>query len=319
MAIGEQSGSIIMVDDDAGDPCSGGAMRSAARRRGQAPLAVLRGITELRQTVARWRRAGQSVGLVPTMGALHEGHLALVRQARGECERVIATIFVNPKQFNRADDLAGYPRDEASDAGKLHALGVDLLFAPPVEEIYPVGFATKVSVAALAHCLCGATRPGHMDGVATVVAKLLLQSLPDKAYFGEKDYQQLLIVRQMVRDLDIPVAVVGVATLRESDGLALSSRNVLLTAEQRTQAPELCRVLRALAERLGGGTAAGPLLAWGRAELVSAGFDPIDYLELRSAATLEALARADRPARVFAAAWLGRVRLIDNLPVDPGG
>jgi len=284
----------------------------------EAPI-VLRGIAELRQTVARWRRAGQSVGIVPTMGALHAGHLALVRQARDECDRVIATIFVNPKQFNRADDMAGYPRDEAGDAGKLHALGVDLLFAPPVEEVYPEGFATKVSVATLAHCLCGATRPGHLDGVATVVAKLLFQSLPDKAYFGEKDYQQLLVVRQMARDLDIPVAIVGIATVRETDGLALSSRNVLMTAEQRARAPELYRVLRALAEKLKCGAAAGPPLAWGREKLVRAGFDPIDYLELRSAATLEALARADRPARVFAAAWLGQVRLIDNLPVDPGG
>ncbi|MDH3594946.1 MAG: pantoate--beta-alanine ligase [Rhodospirillales bacterium] len=293
-------------------------MRPAARRRGKAPLTVLRGIAELRQTVARWRRAGQSVGIVPTMGALHAGHLALMRRARDECDRVIATIFVNPKQFNQADDLTGYPREEADDAGKLHALGVDLLFAPPVEEIYPEGFATNVSVAALAHCLCGATRPGHMDGVATVVTKLLWQSLPDKAYFGEKDYQQLLVVRQIARDLDIPVAIVGVATVRETDGLALSSRNVLLTAEQRARAPELYRVLHALAEQLESGAAAGPPLASGREDLVRAGFDPIDYLELRSATTLEALARVDRPARVFAAVWLGQVRLIDNLSVDPG-
>ncbi len=318
MAGNERSASIV-ANDDGGAPCPEGAMKPAARRRGQAPLAILRGIAELRQTVARWRRAGQSVGIVPTMGALHAGHLALVRRARDECDRVIATIFVNPKQFNRADDLAGYPREEADDASKLHALGVDLLFAPPVEEVYPEGFATKVSVAALADCLCGTTRPGHMDGVATVVAKLLLQSLPDKAYFGEKDYQQLLVVRKMVRDLDIPVAIVGVATVRETDGLALSSRNVLLTAEQRARAPELYRVLRSLAEQLEGGAAAGPPLASGRADLIRAGFDPIDYLELRAATTLEALARTDRPARVFAAAWLGQVRLIDNLPVVPGG
>jgi pantoate--beta-alanine ligase len=304
---------------DAADPCPENATRRASRQGDRAPLTVLRSIAELRQTVARWRRSGRSVGLVPTMGAPHAGHLALVRRARDECDRVITTIFVNPKQFNRADDLSGYPRDEARDAGKLEALGADLLFAPPIEEVYPEGFATTVSVPALSHCLCGAARPGHMEGVATVVAKLLLQSLPDKAYFGKKDYQQLLIVRRMVRDLDIPVAVVGLATVRESDGLALSSRNALLTAGQRTRAPELYRVLCRLAEKLEGGTAAKPLLARGREELVRAGFDPIDYLELRSAAALEALASADRPARVFAAAWLGEVRLIDNLAVGPGG
>ena len=278
-------------------------------------MLTLRRIAELRAEVARWRRDGEGLGIVPTMGALHEGHLELVRRARAGNARVIATIFVNPAQFNRRDDLAGYPRDEARDAAVLAALGVDLLFAPPVEEIYPACFQTRVAVPALSDCLCGATRPGHMDGVATVVAKLLLQSAPDRAYFGQKDYQQLLIVTRMARDLDIPVEIVGVPTVREPDGLALSSRNLLLTAEQRACAPALHRLLTELAGALEGGAAAAPLLEQGVERLRAAGYDKVDYLDLRAADTLEALERADRPARLLAAAWLGEVRLIDNVAV----
>lgn len=288
----------------------------SAAPRGAEPLAVLRRIAELRGRIAGWRHAGEAVAIVPTMGALHEGHLELVRRARRDCARVVTTIFVNPLQFNRRDDLSGYPRDEASDAAKLAAHGVDVLFAPPAEEVYPAGFQTRVSVPELSACLCGAARPGHMEGVATVVAKLLLQSLPDRAYFGEKDYQQLLVVRRMVRDLDIPVRIEAVPTVREPDGLALSSRNLLLTADQRARAPALYRVLGALADRLRDArTPAPPMLAEGRADLARAGFDPIDYLDLRTADTLEPLERADRPARLFGAAWLGEVRLIDTLAV----
>ncbi len=284
-------------------------------------MLTLRRIADLRVEVARWRRdredLGAGVGIVPTMGALHEGHLELVRRARAGNARVIATIFVNPAQFNRRDDLASYPRDEARDAAALAALGVDLLFAPPVEEIYPAGFQTRVGVPGLSDCLCGATRPGHMDGVATVVAKLLLQSAPDRAYFGQKDYQQLLIVTRMARDLDIPVEIVGVPTVREPDGLALSSRNLLLTAEQRARAPALYRLLTELAGALGGGRkAAAALLKQGVESLREAGYDKVDYLDLRAADTLEALERADRPARLLAAAWLGEVRLIDNVAVE---
>jgi pantoate--beta-alanine ligase len=272
----------------------------------------------LRAAVARWRRAGDSIGIVPTMGALHEGHLELVRRARRDCTRVIATIFVNPAQFNRPDDLTSYPREEAQDAGKLQQMGIDLLFAPPVEEVYPEGFRTKVLVSELTDCLCGVTRPGHLDGVSTVVAKLLIQALPDRAYFGEKDYQQLMVVTRMARDLDIPVEIVGVETVREADGLALSSRNQLLTPENRARAAILHGVLRQLAERLEDGTTpAAPALAWGREALASAGIEKVDYLDLRSADTLRDLERADRPARLFVAAWLGEVRLIDNLPVGP--
>lgn len=284
----------------------------------EGPMATLRRVTDLRRIVGDWRRAGESIGVVPTMGALHAGHLALVAAARRDCARVIATIFVNPKQFNRSDDLAGYPRDEAGDAAKLSAAGVDLLFTPPLEEVYPDGFATKVSVPGLSDCLCGLTRPGHMDGVATVVTKLFLMTGAGRAYFGEKDYQQLLVVKRLARDLDIPVEVVPVPTVRDSDGLALSSRNALLTDGQRARAAALYRTLTAMAPRLTGGETAAPVLAWGRAELARAGIDTLDYLELRDAESLEDLPPADRPARLFVAAWLGPVRLIDNVAVPVG-
>ena len=281
-------------------------------------LAILRRAADLRSAVGHWRRSGATVGLVPTMGALHAGHLELVRRAKVECDRVVTTLFVNPKQFNRTEDLDSYPRDEAADARLLQRQGVDMLYAPDLAEIYPAGFVTKVSLPALTDCLCGAARPGHMDGVATVVTKLLLQSLPDRAYFGEKDFQQLVMIQQMVRDLDIPVTIIGVPTVREADGLALSSRNALLSAEARQRAPLLYRALSRLAVELADGwQEAAPLLDEGVRQLAEAGFDPIDYLELREPRTLRLLARADRPARLFAAASLGAVRLIDNLPVIP--
>lgn len=283
-------------------------------------LATVRTIADLRAAVDGWRRAGARIGLVPTMGALHEGHLALVRRARADCDRVVASLFVNPTQFNDPSDLRAYPRDEAGDAALLAAEGTDLLFAPPVEEVYPEGFATSVRVAALTECLCGAARPGHMDGVATVVAKLLNQARPDLAYFGEKDFQQLQIIRRMTADLDLPVTVVGVPTVRAADGLAFSSRNVLLTPEQRRAAPALHRALAAAAAELHPGAAAEPVLEAARAAIAGAGFDAIDYLELRGEGDLALLERvpADlgaRPARLFAAARLGGVRLIDNLPL----
>ncbi len=282
-------------------------------------IETVRRVTGLREVVAGWRSVGARVGLVPTMGALHAGHVALVRRAREDCSRVVASLFVNPNQFNKPGDLKGYPRDEASDAAKFEAEGVDLLFAPDVAEVYPEGFATKVSVPAFSDCLCGVARPGHMDGVATVVAKLLNQCQPDVAYFGEKDFQQLQIIRRMTADLNIPVEIAGVPTVREADGLALSSRNLLLSPEQRAVAPALHRVLRAAADQLaGGGPAAEPVIAAARTAIVAAGFEDLDYLDLRAEADLAAHERADRPARLFAAAWLGGVRLIDNVPVDPG-
>ena len=280
-------------------------------------LAILRGAAAVRGQVMAWRGAGATVGLVPTMGALHAGHLALVARARAECDRVVATLFVNPKQFNDADDLDSYPVDEADDAAGFAAAGVDLLFAPPVAEMYPDGFATTVSVAELTDCLCGAARPGHFDGVSTVVAKLFNQAPADCAYFGEKDYQQLLVVRRMARDLDLPIRIVTVPTVREADGLALSSRNRGLTPAQRTIAPRLYETLSALAARLAGEAAAAPVtaskLARGRDDLARAGFERIDYLDLRDGETLAPRTHAAPGTRLFAAAWLGDIRLIDNI------
>ena len=280
-----------------------------------AELAILRRVAELRAAVGRFRAAGETVALVPTMGALHDGHLALVRAGQRLCRRTIATIFVNPTQFGPQEDLRSYPRDEAGDIAKLVAVGADALFAPALEEIYPPGFSTTVTVARLSEGLCGDFRPGHFAGVATVVAKLLLQAMPDVALFGEKDYQQLQVIKRLARDLDIPARIVGVATVREPDGLALSSRNAYLSPAERRAAPLLFRVLTAIAERLSAGAEAAPLLAEGRLRLADAGFAPLQYLEVRDAETLEPLDRADRPARVFAAAYLGKTRLIDNVPV----
>jgi pantoate--beta-alanine ligase len=280
-------------------------------------LATLPTVDALRAFVRDCRAAGDKVALVPTMGALHAGHLELVRMARRHAERVIVSIFVNPTQFGPNEDFTRYPRDAEGDLAKLLDAGADAVFLPPVEAMYPPGFSTTVTVAGLSEGLCGAFRPGHFAGVATVVAKLLLQALPDVALFGEKDYQQLKVIQRMARDLDIPVAIVGVPTVRETDGLALSSRNAYLTPAERQVAPRLIEVLRSIAERLTAGEGAAPLLAAGMAELAAVGFAPVQYLEFRDAETLAPLERADRPGRLLAAAYLGRTRLIDNIPVEP--
>jgi pantoate--beta-alanine ligase len=281
-------------------------------------IAVARSVAGLRQAVGGWRAKGERVGLVPTMGALHRGHLALVEAARGQCERVVASLFVNPKQFGPREDFAAYPRDEAADLAKFREAGVDLVFAPSVEEMYPPGFGSNIRIAGVSEALEGAHRPGHFDGVATVVAKLLLQCLPDAAFFGEKDYQQLMVVRHLVRDLDIPVRIEGVATVREPDGLALSSRNVYLSPEGRRVAPRLHQVMTdtaaALRERPDSVASA---LAAGISALEGVGF-VTDYLELRDAADLSPMITLDRPARLLAAARLGRTRLIDNIAVMRG-
>lgn len=287
----------------------------APARAHAAAMATVHTVADLRAALDPWRRRGYQVGMVPTMGALHAGHMALVARARAECDRVVATLFVNPTQFNDTADLAGYPRDAARDTAMFAAAGVDILFAPSAAEVYPPGFATTVSVAGLSDCLCGATRPGHLDGVATVVAKLLCQALPARAYFGEKDYQQLLVVARMVQDLNIPTRIVPMATVRAADGLALSSRNRNLSPAERAQAPALYHTLTHLAARLAGGAPAAEVLEGGRAALAAAGFGPIDYLDLRDGTTLEALDRAGPGARLFAAATLGETRLIDNLAV----
>lgn len=278
-------------------------------------LTILRRIAELRDAVASWRSVGESVGLAPTMGAVHEGHQALVRAAKLDCRRAVATIFVNPTQFGPSEDFKRYPRDEAADAALLAAAGADLLFAPDLAEIYPEGFATTVAVGGLTRHLCGPHRPGHFEGVATVVTKLLLMAGAARAYFGEKDFQQLQVIRRLATDLNIPTEIVGVPTVREADGLALSSRNRYLGPEARQIAAALPRLLQDLAARLAGGAAPAATLEAGRKALRAAGFDKLDYLELADEATLAPLAKLDRPARLFAAAWLGKTRLIDNWPV----
>jgi pantoate--beta-alanine ligase len=281
-------------------------------------LDIVRTIAGLRSHIAVWRKSGERVGLVPTMGALHNGHLALVRAARAECDHVVATIFVNPKQFAPNEDLDAYPRREAADLAMLRAEGVALVFMPTNTEVYPPGFATTVRVAGLTDCLCGAHRAGHFDGVATVVTKLLLQSLPDTAYFGEKDYQQLVVVRRLARDLDIPARIAGVTTVREADGLALSSRNAYLTPQERRIAPALARELRRIAAALTAEPAAVLReTTRGRTDLEQAGF-VVEYLEVRAADTLASVAAAViGHARVFAAVHLGQTRLIDNVPIAP--
>jgi pantoate--beta-alanine ligase len=274
-------------------------------------------IADLRRQVAAWRGRGDRIGLVPTMGAIHAGHLALVHASAGQNERVVTSLFVNPKQFGPSEDFSSYPRNEAADLAAFEGAGVDLVFMPAVEEMYPPGFATNVRVAEVSEDLDGAFRPGHFEGVATVVCKLLLQCLPDAAYFGEKDYQQLLVVRRMARDLDVPVNIVGVPTGREADGLALSSRNFYLSAEERRTAPLLNRVLRDVAAEI----AARPddvasSLERGRTALDAGGF-AVDYLELRDAADLAPVDRLAAPSRLLVAARIGRTRLIDNIAVVP--
>lgn len=279
---------------------------------------IVRTLAELRSTVAGWRRDGATIAVVPTMGALHEGHLSLVRAALGRAGRVIVTLFVNPKQFNSAADLAAYPRTEDEDAAKLSPFGAHMLYVPNAEEIYPEGFSTTVSVSGVSEGLCGAFRPGHFDGVATVVAKLFLQTGADLAFFGEKDFQQLHVVRRMARDLDIPIEIVACPTVRESDGLALSSRNVRLSPAERATAPKLPEALAAASRGLSAGASVAATLEEAKAAILAAGFDRVEYLELRAADDLAPLDALRRPARLLVSAWLGQTRLIDNLEVASG-
>ncbi len=279
---------------------------------------IIRRLAELRGVVADWRGQGLRVGVVPTMGALHEGHLSLVRAALAKTDRVIVTLFVNPKQFNSAADLAAYPRTEQADANKLEPLGAHVLYVPDGEQIYPPGFATTVSVAGVSEGLCGAHRPGHFDGVATVVTKLLLQTGGDFAYFGEKDFQQLHVVRRLTIDLDIPTQIVGCPTVREEDGLALSSRNVHLSAAERAIAPALAQALFEAAKNIARGAPAVDAIEKARGRILAAGFDAVDYLEFRGEDDLLPMETLERPGRVLAAAMLGKTRLIDNVPVAFG-
>ncbi|HZF46317.1 MAG TPA: pantoate--beta-alanine ligase [Sphingomonadaceae bacterium] len=282
-------------------------------------MKVVTTIAQLRDEIARLRISG-AVALVPTMGALHEGHLTLVRRARELASGVVVSIFVNPTQFGPNEDLDAYPRQLAEDARLLEAEGVALVWAPAVEEVYPTGFATSISVSGVSEGLCGAARPGHFDGVATVVAKLFNQVQPDLALFGEKDWQQLAVIRRMARDLDYTrphvSGIIGVPTVRESDGLALSSRNRYLSPEERSAAAALPRAMKEAIARIESGENVPTTLAALEAELIRAGFGSVDYATLADAGSLEPLAiLGDAPARLLVAARIGRTRLIDNMPV----
>lgn len=275
---------------------------------------IVRTVGGLRAHLAGWREARETVALVPTMGAIHAGHLSLVALAKTLATRVVASIFVNPTQFGPGEDFDAYPRDEANDAQALCDAGCALLYIPSADQMYPSGFSTTVHVSGLTEDLCGASRPHHFDGVATVVAKLLLQSAPHKAVFGEKDYQQLLMIRRIVRDLDIPIEIVGAPIVRETDGLALSSRNAYLSSGERNIAPRLHRTLQRMASNLMSGQSAEDAERWGRAELEGAGFR-VEYLTARDPDTLQPVHGPVKTARLLAAVRLGRTRLIDNLAV----
>jgi pantoate--beta-alanine ligase len=281
-------------------------------------MQTVRTIAQLRQAVAGWRAEGLRVGLVPTMGGLHQGHISLVREAAALADRVVATLFVNPTQFAQHEDLDSYPRDEDADARQFEDAGAVLLFAPPPEVMYPPGHSTRVIVEQFGNILEGEHRPHFFAGVATIVTKLLIQALPDVAVFGEKDYQQLCVIQALARDLDIPVEIVGAPTVREADGLAMSSRNAYLSEAQRAYAPALYENLCQVADAALAGGDIKQACADAAERLRAAGFDNIDYLTLRDGETLTPIERLDAPARVLAAAWLGKTRLIDNLAVTPG-
>ncbi|MBB2963676.1 pantoate--beta-alanine ligase [Methylobacterium sp. R2-1] len=271
----------------------------------------------LRARIDAWHSGGDRIVLVPTMGALHTGHLALVAHAKAIGRRAVVSIFVNPTQFGPNEDFSRYPRDTEADLALLSRAGADAAWLPSVETMYPTGFSTRIEPGPAAEGLCGTFRPGHFSGVATVVTKLINQVRPDIALFGEKDFQQLQVIRSVVRDLDMAVAIEGVPTLREVDGLALSSRNRYLEPRERAIAPRLHAVLADMAERLSRGAEAAPLIADGMAALEAAGFGPVQYLEVRDAQSLVPVARAEREARVLVAAYLGNTRLIDNVAVVP--
>jgi pantoate--beta-alanine ligase len=273
---------------------------------------IFRTVADLRLQVTAWKAAGECVGVVPTMGALHAGHLALARAAKAGADRVIVTIFINPKQFNNPEDLKKYPRTEVADAALLAPIGVDAIFAPAPIEVYPDGFVTNVSVGGVSVTLEGARRPGHFDGVATVVTKLFGMTQADRAWFGEKDWQQLAVIRRLVADLNIPVDVVGLETVRDSDGLALSSRNARLSSEARTAAAALPRTMLAAVQAMRAGTPVAKALHNATHAVLAAGFTSVDYIDLRDPATLAPTTTL--PARLLAAAWIGGVRLIDNIP-----
>jgi pantoate--beta-alanine ligase len=278
-------------------------------------MQTIRDIKSLREGIAALRTNGARVALVPTMGALHDGHLTLVREAKSHADHVVASIFVNPTQFGPNEDLDAYPRREAADAALLAAEGTAILWAPGVAAMYPPGHATRISVSGVSEVLCGGARPGHFDGVATVVAKLFQQVAPDVALFGEKDWQQLAVIRRMAADLDFALEIRGVPTVREADGLAMSSRNAYLSPDQRAAASALPAMLQRAAAAIIAGDAVATTLAAGEAALLDAGFASIDYLDLRDGSSLARLDSLQPGARLFIAARIGSTRLIDNIAV----
>jgi pantoate--beta-alanine ligase len=279
----------------------------------QPPIA--RNVSDLRANIAKWREAGDTIALVPTMGSIHAGHLSLIEVAKQHAQRVVVSVFVNPTQFGPKEDFKRYPRDEKGDIEKLTSAGVDLIYVPAVEDMYPKGSTTSVKVVDLSDDLCGAARPQHFEGVATVVTKLLLQVAPDVAVFGEKDYQQLIVIKSLVRDLFIPVEIVGAPIVREPDGLAFSSRNVYLSPDERKRAPKLHEIISAVASDLAQGEGCDASSEAGRFKLEAAGFR-VNYVAVRDAETLEPLSGpVRRQARVLAAACLGATRLIDSVAV----
>ncbi|MBJ7500906.1 MAG: pantoate--beta-alanine ligase [Sphingopyxis sp.] len=278
-------------------------------------MQIIRDIAMLHRAVTALKQGGKSVALVPTMGSLHDGHLSLVRMAKRVADHAVVSIFVNPTQFGPNEDFDAYPRDEARDAALLVEEGTSLLWAPDIGVMYPGGHSTHIEVAELGADYCGAARPGHFDGVATVVAKLFNQVRPDVAIFGEKDWQQLAIIRRMARDLDFAIDILGAPIARDADGLALSSRNAYLSKEQRAAAATFPDALNAAAKAIAGGADVAETLARAEAAIVSGGFDSVDYVALADADSLERLAAFRKPARLLAAARIGKTRLIDNLPV----
>jgi pantoate--beta-alanine ligase len=278
-------------------------------------ITIVRSINDLRSHVRKWKKSDESISIVPTMGALHAGHLSLVREAKSLTDRVIVTLFVNPSQFDSPEDLDKYPRNEDDDIDKLNSYNIDLLYAPQTDEIYPIGHSTKIVVSGVSRGLCGDFRPGHFDSVATVVGKLLIQSLADKAFFGEKDFQQLHVIKRMVADLDLPVEIVHCKTIREHDQLALSSRNSQLSSNDRKIAPIFAQTLFVAARQIEEGVDVATVIHNSKEKLIMSGFSKIDYIELRAESDLRALSKFDESGRIMAAVYLGNVRLIDNVEI----
>uniref|UniRef100_B0T2M5 Pantothenate synthetase n=1 Tax=Caulobacter sp. (strain K31) TaxID=366602 RepID=B0T2M5_CAUSK len=279
---------------------------------------IVRTVAELRAQVRDWKAAGERVALIPTMGALHEGHLSLIELGKAHAQRTVASVFVNPKQFAPHEDFDSYPRGEARDAELLAGVGCDLMFAPPVDEMYAPGFSTTINLTGVSEPLEGAARPQFFGGVATVVTKLLIQSQADIAIFGEKDYQQLQVIKRVVKDLDLPVEIIGAPTARAQDGLALSSRNAYLSPEERAAAVALPDAMKSAAQAVAAGGRIDEAEAAGKAALTAAGFRQVDYFDVREASDLSRLGPGpigDAQGRILVAAWLGKTRLIDNMAV----